>query len=64
MDNNKKSEQERAMRILLRIADYHLALSSIYENIVDRDFDDAEIIIRTLVMELRFTLKSIKDDDF
>ena len=64
MDDNKKIEQERAMRILLRLTDYHVALSSIYENIVDRDFEDAEITIRTLVMELRFTLKSIKDDDF
>jgi hypothetical protein len=34
------------------------------ESIVDRDFEDAELTIRTLVMELRFTLKSIKDDDF
>jgi hypothetical protein len=64
MDDNKKIEQDRAMRILLRLTDYHVALSSIYENIVDRDFEDAEITIRTLVMELRFTLKSIKDDDF
>jgi hypothetical protein len=64
MDDNKKNEQERAMRILLRLTDYHVALSSIYENIVDRDFQDAEVTIRTLVMELRFTLKSIKDDDF
>ena len=64
MDDNKKIEQERAMRILLRLTDYHVALSSIYENIVDRDFEDAEVTIRTLVMELRFTLKSIKDDDF
>jgi hypothetical protein len=64
MDDNKKNEQERAMRILLRLTEYHVALSSIYENIVDRDFEDAEVTIRTLVMELRFTLKSIKDDDF
>jgi hypothetical protein len=64
MDDNKKIEQERAMRILLRLTEYHVALSSIYENIVDRDFEDAEVTIRTLVMELRFTLKSIKDDDF
>jgi hypothetical protein len=64
MDDNKKNEQERAKRILLRLTDYHVALSSIYENIVDRDFEDAEITIRNLVMELRFTLKSIKDDDF
>lgn len=64
MEDNKKIEQERAMRILLRLTDYHVALSSIYENIVDRDFEDAEVTIRTLVMELRFTLKSIKDDDF
>jgi len=64
MDDNKKIEQERAMRILLRLTEYHVALSSIYENIVDRDFEDAELTIRTLVMELRFTLKSIKDDDF
>lgn len=57
-------ENERAYRIALRINEYHLLLANIYEDIVDRDFEPAELKAKTLIMELRFLIKSIKDDDF
>jgi len=61
---NQDTEDERAARISLRINEYHLLLANIYENLVDRDFDTATTDIRFVIMELRFTLKSIEDDDF
>jgi hypothetical protein len=39
-------------------------LTDIYENLVDRDFIPAEKDIRELIMELKFILKSIEEDDF
>ncbi len=57
-------ENERAYRIALRINEYHLLLAKIYEDLVDREFESADISTRTLIMELRCLIKSIKDDDF
>lgn len=57
-------ENERAYRIALRINEYHLLLAKIYEDLVDRDFEPAEVSTKTLIMELRCLIKSMKDDDF
>lgn len=57
-------ENERAYRIALRINEYHLLLAKIYEDLVDREFESADISTRTLIMELRCLIKSMKDDDF
>lgn len=64
MDSQKDSEQKRAGRIVIRVNEYHLLLSNIYENLVDRDFAKVERDARTLIMELRFIIKSMEDDDF
>lgn len=58
------NENERAERIALRINEYHLLLANIYENLVDREFDSVEKDCKTLIMEVRFLIKSTKDDDF
>ena len=39
-------------------------MAKVYENLVDRDFDSVEKDCKTLIMELRFLIKSTKDDDF
>lgn len=57
-------ENERAYRIALRINEYHLLLAKIYEDLVDRQFEPAEVSTKTLIMELRCLIKSMKDDDF
>lgn len=59
-----KNENDRASRIALRVNEYHLLLAKVYENLVDRDFDSVEKDCKTLIMELRFLIKSTKDDDF
>ena len=64
MENQKKIESDRAYRIALRINEYHLLLNNIYENLVDRDFELVEKDAKVLIMEIKFTIKSTKDDDF
>jgi hypothetical protein len=59
-----KNENDRASRIALRVNEYHLLMAKVYENLVDRDFDSVEKDCKTLIMELRFLIKSTKDDDF
>jgi len=57
-------ENERAERLANRINEYHMVLASVYESIVDREFDVAESHIKFLLMELRYTLNSMENDDF
>ena len=59
-----KNENDRASRIALRVNEYHLLMAKVYENLVDRDFESVEKDCKTLIMELRFLIKSTKDDDF
>jgi hypothetical protein len=58
------NEDQRAYRIAFRIDKNHLLLANIYENLVDRDFKLVEKDIRNIMMDLRFILKSIPEDDF
>jgi hypothetical protein len=57
-------EDQRARRICFRINEYHFILSNIYEGLVDKDFKTAQKDTQFLIMELRFILKSIEQDDF
>jgi hypothetical protein len=64
MKDNNQLENERAFRIALRLNNCHISLTSIYESLVDREFDDIEKETKRITMEMKFILKSIKDDDF
>lgn len=64
MEHNRKTDNERAERIFLRINEHHIILSRVYENMVDRDFVPAEKDIRNLIIDLRLILKALEDDDF
>ena len=57
-------ENERARRLSLRINEYHIILAEVYENLVDRDFSKADKDVKFLIMELKYVLKSIEEDDF
>ena len=57
-------ENKRAERISYRINQHHLSLANLYECLVDRDFVIAEIEIKDIILDLRFILKSLEDDDF
>lgn len=57
-------ENERAERIAIRFNNYRSIMSEMYDNIVDREFDKVNTDARFLIMELRFILKSMEEDDF
>jgi hypothetical protein len=62
MDDNRNYENERAERIALSINDKHIVLADIYENLVDRDFDEAKKDVQNLISDLNLILKSIEHD--
>lgn len=64
MESNQTPESERAFRIQLRITGCHIALSNIYENLVDRDFDSVNKDIKSIMTEMKLILKAMQDDDF
>jgi hypothetical protein len=64
MDKNPNLENDRAYRIQLRINGCHIALTNIYENIVDRDFDTVIKEIKYITTEMRLLTKALEDDDF
>jgi hypothetical protein len=64
MEKKPNPESERAYRIQLRINACHVALTNIYENIVDRDFDSVLKEIKYINTEMRFLIKALEDDDF
>lgn len=64
MERNRKTDNERAERIFLRINEHHIILARVCENMVDRDFVPAEKDIRNLITDLRLILKALEDDDF
>ena len=57
-------EQKRAERISRRIEEYHVILTDIYEKLVDREFKSVQKDAQFLIMELRYILKTIEEDDF
>jgi hypothetical protein len=57
-------EDQRAERIARRIEEYHRVLTDIYEKLVDRELKSVQKDVVFLVMELRYILKSIEEDDF
>ena len=57
-------EEQRAERISRRIEEYHIVLTDIYEKLVDREFKSVQKDAQFLIMELRYILKSIEEDDF
>jgi len=60
MDNNRNNENARAEQIALRINEHHNILANIYENLVDRDFDEAKKDINNLIDDLNLILKLIE----
>lgn len=59
-----EQENERARRIAFMTEGFHEDVTSIYEKLVDRNYDSATENIKSLMRDLRATLKLIDDDDF
>ena len=52
MKEQDKFENDRAFRILIRIRENHLLLASIYENLVDREFQLVERDAKIIIMDI------------
>lgn len=59
-----EQEKDRGQRISFMTDGFHEEVSSIYENLVDREYDSAIEKIKLLMKDLRATIKLIEDDDF
>lgn len=59
-----EQEKDRGQRISFMTDGFHEEVSSIYENLVDREYDSAIEKIKSLMKDLRATIKLIEDDDF
>lgn len=57
-------ENDRANRISFMTQGCHEDISSIYEKLVDREYDSAKKKIKSLIKDLREVIKLIEDDDF
>ena len=64
MNETEKKENDRAARIAFTTSGYHESISTIYEQIVDREFDSAKEEIKVLIKDLRDLQKNMDDDDF
>lgn len=64
MNPHKDKENKRAYRIAFRMTENHTLLSSIYENLVDRDFKNVEKDAKNLIADLKYIIKSLEDDEF
>ena len=62
-NNIPKIEDDRAYRIALRVGEKHSLLASIYEKLVDREYESAEKEIKIVILDLRLIIKSSKEDD-
>jgi len=59
-----EQENERVRRIFFMTEGFHEDVTSIYEKLVDREYVSCTEKIKTLIRELRATIKIIEDDDF
>jgi hypothetical protein len=64
MEKPKSSENDRAYRIAFRMNELHDHITDLYENLVDRDFVSADGNVRSVMIELRYILTEIEEDDF
>lgn len=58
------SENDRGQRISYMTEGFHEEVTTIYEKLVDKEYDSAKEKIKSLMRDLRATIKLIEDDDF
>lgn len=59
-----EQDNERAQRIAFMTEGFHQEVTSIYEKLVDKEYLSAAEKIKSLMRDLRATIKLIEDDDF
>lgn len=58
------NDNDRAARISFMTQGFHEAITSIYEKLVDREYDSSREEIKQLIRDLREAIKIMEDDDF
>jgi hypothetical protein len=61
---NKEEQYERGRRISFMTDGYHDLVTKIYDNLIDKEYSDALINIKSLMRDLREAIKIMEDDDF
>ena len=64
MDPQKRTELDRAERILFNIEECQDLLANLYEGLVDREYPDATKNAQQIIIEIKNIIKSIEEDDF
>jgi ketol-acid reductoisomerase len=64
MNQERQKLEERANRIAFLIGIQQESLVNLFEQLVDKDYEDAKAEIKVLMTELRLIFKSIEYDDF
>lgn len=61
---NKEEQYERGRRITFMTEGHHELVTKINDNLIDKEYSDARINIKTLIRDLREAIKIMEDDDF
>jgi hypothetical protein len=61
---NKEEQYERGRRISFMTEGYHDLVTKIYDNLIDKQYINARINIKSLMRDLREAIKIMEDDDF
>jgi hypothetical protein len=65
MDGTLQQERDRAARIAFTTEGFHASVSTIYENLVDREYESVKEDVKSLIKDLRDIIKTIEyDEDF
>ena len=58
----KSLENKRIQNINFIMDDVHNSSNSIYESLVDKDFDSLKADVQTLIKKLKLILESVQDE--
>ena len=58
----KSLENKRIQNINFIMDDVHNSSNSIYESLVDKDFDSLKTEVQSLIKQLKLILESVKDE--
>tara|TARA_R110002074_G_scaffold250691_2_gene422318 strand:- start:503 stop:694 length:192 start_codon:yes stop_codon:yes gene_type:complete len=62
LNNLPAYEEERVNQINFLMNQIHMSSASIYESLIDRDFEDLEQELNSLISTLKDVLNSIEND--
>jgi len=65
MDDRVQYERDRAARIAFTTEGFHVSVTTIYEKLVDREYESVKDDIKSFIKDLRDIIKTIEyDEDF